>query len=88
MSNLKQSISERLAQILREEELKWFQRAKTIKILKGDDNAKYFQMVANGKRMKTRIIDSSKKRGRSNCSSISQITTRVSLVVQREIISR
>jgi hypothetical protein len=88
MSNLKQSISERLAQILREEELKWFQRAKTIKILKGDDNAKYFQMVANGKRMKTRIKDSSKKRGRSNCSSISQITTRVSLVVQREIISR
>jgi hypothetical protein len=40
---------------LREEELKWFQRVKTTKILKGDNNIKYFQMVANGKRRKTRI---------------------------------
>jgi hypothetical protein len=37
------------------EELKWFQRVKTTKILKGDNNIKYFQMVANGKRRKTRI---------------------------------
>ena len=53
--DLKQSISDSLAQLLREEELKWFQRAKRTKILKGDNNTKYFQMVANGKRMKTRI---------------------------------
>jgi hypothetical protein len=53
--DLKQSISERLAQLLREEELKWFQRAKTTKTLKGDNNTKYFQMVANGKKRKTRI---------------------------------
>jgi hypothetical protein len=53
--DLKQSISDTLTQLLWEEELKWFQRAKTTKILKGDNNTKYFQMVANGKRRKTRI---------------------------------
>jgi hypothetical protein len=53
--DLKQSISDRLTQLLREEELKWFQRVKTTKILKGDNNTKYFQMVANGKRRKTQI---------------------------------
>jgi hypothetical protein len=54
--DLKQSIHERIMQLLREEEIKWFQRAKTTKILKGDSNTKYFQMVANGKRRKTRIF--------------------------------
>jgi hypothetical protein len=53
--DLKQSIHERITQLLREEELRWFQRAKTTKILKGDNNTRYFQMVANGKRRKTRI---------------------------------
>ena len=48
-------MKERLAQILREEEIRWFQRAKTKKLLQGDSNTKYFQMVANGKRRKTRI---------------------------------
>jgi hypothetical protein len=42
--------------LLREDEVRWFQRAKTTKILKGDNNMKYFQMVANGKRRKTRIF--------------------------------
>jgi hypothetical protein len=54
--DLKQSVHERLTQLLREEELKWFQRAKATKILKGDSNTKYFHMVANGKRRKTRIF--------------------------------
>jgi hypothetical protein len=40
--DLKQSISDRIAQVLREEELKWFQRAKTTKLLQGDNNTKYF----------------------------------------------
>jgi hypothetical protein len=53
--DLKQRISERITQLLREEEVRWFQRAKTTKILKGDNNTKYFQMVANGKR-RTRIF--------------------------------
>jgi len=54
--DLKQSIKSRLAKLLREEEIKWFQRAKTTKTLEGDRNTKYFQAVANGKRRKTRII--------------------------------
>jgi hypothetical protein len=54
--DLKQSISSRIAQLLREEEIRWFQRAKTTKILKGDSNTRYFQMIANGKRRKTRIF--------------------------------
>jgi hypothetical protein len=54
--DLKQCVHERLTQLLREEEVKWFQRAKTTRILKGDSNTKYFHMVANGKRRKTRIF--------------------------------
>jgi 23S rRNA maturation mini-RNase III len=48
--DLKQSIHERVTQLLREEEIKWFQRAKTTKILKRDNNTNYFHMVANGNR--------------------------------------
>jgi hypothetical protein len=48
-------LKDRLAQLLREEEIKWFQRAKTKKLLQGDSNTKYFQMVANVKRRKSRI---------------------------------
>jgi mannosylglycoprotein endo-beta-mannosidase len=54
--DLKQCVHERLTQLLREEEVKWFQRAKTTRILKGDSNTKYFHMVANGRRRKTRIF--------------------------------
>jgi hypothetical protein len=53
--DLKQSIHERLNQLLREE-LKWFQRAKTTNILEGDNNTRYFHMIANGKRKKTRVF--------------------------------
>jgi hypothetical protein len=54
--DLKQSVKERITQLLREEEIKWFQRAKTKDLLEGDNNTKYFHMVANGKRRKTRIF--------------------------------
>lgn len=47
--DLKQNIKDRLTQLLREEETKWFQRAKTTKMLQGDSNTRYFQLVANGK---------------------------------------
>ena len=53
--DLKKCLKERLAQLLREEEIRCFRRAKTKKLLQGDNNTKYFQMVANGKRRKTRI---------------------------------
>ena len=54
--DLKQSVNERITQFLREEEIKWFQRAKTKDMLEGDNNTKYFHMMANGKRRKTRIF--------------------------------
>jgi hypothetical protein len=54
--DLKQCVKDRLAQLLREEEIGWFQRAKTLELLEGDSNTKYFQARANGKHRKTRIF--------------------------------
>lgn len=42
--------------MLHEEESKWYQRAKIIKLLKGDCNTRYFQVVASGKHRRTRIF--------------------------------
>ena len=53
--DLKQYLKTRLAEMLREEEIKWYQRAKVKELLEGDSNTKYFQLIANGKHMKTRI---------------------------------
>jgi hypothetical protein len=47
--NVKQWLNNRLAHLLREEEIKWYQRAKVKELLEGDSNTKYFQLVANGK---------------------------------------
>jgi hypothetical protein len=54
--DLKHCLKQRLAHLLREEEIKWYQRAKTTKLLQGDCNTKYFQLVTNGKHRKTRIF--------------------------------
>jgi hypothetical protein len=54
--DLKCFLNNRLAQLLREEELKWYQRAKTKHFLQGDMNTKYFHLIANGKHRKTRIF--------------------------------
>jgi hypothetical protein len=40
--NLKQCLKNRLTQLLREEEIKWYQRAKVKELLEGDSNTKYF----------------------------------------------
>jgi hypothetical protein len=53
---LKQYLNNRLAEMLREEELKWHQRAKVKELLERDSNTKYFQLVVNGKYLKTRIF--------------------------------
>ncbi|XP_062193487.1 uncharacterized protein LOC133896859 [Phragmites australis] len=45
-----------LAQLLREEEIAWFQRSKTKQLFEGDRNSRYFQLIANGKYRKTRIF--------------------------------
>jgi hypothetical protein len=54
--NIKQCLNTRLAQLLHEEEIKWYQRAKVKDLLEGDSNTKYFQLIANGKHRKTRIF--------------------------------
>ena len=54
--DLKQTLKSRLIQLLREEEIKWYQRGKTTKLLYGDMNTKYFHLVANGKHRKMRIF--------------------------------
>jgi hypothetical protein len=53
--NTKAFANERLASILREEEVRLFQGAKVKHLLEGDDNTKYFHLVANGKHRRQRI---------------------------------
>jgi hypothetical protein len=45
-----------LTKLLREEEIKLYQRAKTRNVLLGDNNTRYFHLMANGKRRKKRIF--------------------------------
>jgi hypothetical protein len=59
--DLKQYLQNRVAHMLREEDIKWYQRAKVKELLEGDSNTKYFQLIyfqliANGKHQKTRIF--------------------------------
>lgn len=53
--DLKSYYKQRWTLLLREEEAKWCQRAKTSRLLTGDCNTKYFHLVANGKYRKTWI---------------------------------
>jgi hypothetical protein len=41
-ADLKQCLHNSLSQLLREEELKWYQRSKVKHLLEGDTNTKYF----------------------------------------------
>jgi hypothetical protein len=54
--DLKHVLNERLVELLREEELKWYQRAKVKHLLQGDANTKYYHLLANGRHRKTRIF--------------------------------
>ena len=49
--------------MLREEELYWFQRSKATRLLQGDANTRYFQLVANGRHRKTRIFQLEQEEG-------------------------
>ena len=53
-----------LIKLLREEELKFYQRAKVTDVLFGDNNTRYFQMIANGKHRKKRIFSLEHKGGK------------------------
>jgi hypothetical protein len=55
--DLKHVLNERLAKLLREEELKWYKMAKVKHLLEGDVNTKFFfHLVANGRHKKTCIF--------------------------------
>ena len=41
--------------LLREEEIRWYERAKVKTLLEGDDNTRFFHLVANGKHRKQHI---------------------------------
>ena len=45
-----------LIKLLWEEELRFYQRAKATDVLLGDNNTRYFQMIANGKHRKKHIF--------------------------------
>jgi hypothetical protein len=49
-------LNNRLAHLLIEEEIKWYQRAKIKNLLEGNSNTKHFQLIANGKYRKTKIF--------------------------------
>jgi hypothetical protein len=53
--NLKHYLKVRLVSLLREEELKWYERAKVKTLLEGDANTRFFHLVANGKHRKQHI---------------------------------
>jgi hypothetical protein len=55
---------DQLVRLLREEEIKYYQRAKVTDVLLGDNNTKYFQMVANGKHRKKRIFSLDHENGK------------------------
>jgi hypothetical protein len=52
----KQFQNNRQAELLHEEEIKWYQRAKVMELLVGDSDTKYFHLIANGKHRKTWIF--------------------------------
>jgi hypothetical protein len=53
--NLKHYLKERLVSLLRQEEIKWYQRAKVKTLLEGDANTRFFHLVANDKHRKQLI---------------------------------
>jgi mannosylglycoprotein endo-beta-mannosidase len=52
---LKNQSNAEIARLLREEEIKWYQRSKSQFILEGDANTRYFHSVANGRHRKKLI---------------------------------
>ena len=54
--HMKHYLKERLVHLLREEEIKWYERAKVKTLLQGDNNTHFFHLVANGKHRKQHIF--------------------------------
>jgi hypothetical protein len=55
--DIKHCLNVWLIQLLREKEIRWYQRSKSNRLLQGDSNTKYFHMVANGKNRKSQIFE-------------------------------
>jgi hypothetical protein len=53
----KKEANERLLSLRRDEESKWAQRAKVKYIQEGEDNTKYFHLIANSKHRKKKIVN-------------------------------
>jgi mannosylglycoprotein endo-beta-mannosidase len=53
--NVKHYLKECLVSLLRDEELKWYERAKVKTLLEGDANTRFFHLVANGKHRQQHI---------------------------------
>jgi hypothetical protein len=53
--NCLRDANERLSKLRRDEETKWFQRAKVKHIQEGGNNTKYFHLIANGRHRKKKI---------------------------------
>jgi hypothetical protein len=51
------------AKLTKEEELYWLQRSKATRLVHGDDNTTYFQLLANGRYRKTRIYQLEREKG-------------------------
>ena len=84
-----ESARDDLIKLPREEELKFYQRAKATDVLLGDNNTRYFHMVANGKHRKKRIFslehEGGKLKGSKTLKVISHSSTRSSSVLRRKI---
>ncbi|XP_073361957.1 uncharacterized protein [Aegilops tauschii subsp. strangulata] len=62
--DMKNQSNEKVARLLREEEIKYYQRSKADFILMGDSNTRYFQLVANGRHRKKHIYSLQQDEGR------------------------
>ena len=60
---IKNQCNAEIAGLLREEELKWYQRSKAQFILEGDSNTRYFHSLANGRYRKKRIYSLNQDEG-------------------------
>jgi hypothetical protein len=56
-----------LKTIIKEEEIKWIQRAKEKELLEGDNNTRYYHSKANGRRRKTLIVSLNQDEGLIEC---------------------
>jgi hypothetical protein len=85
---LKNQYNAKLASILCEEELKWYQRSKAQFLLEEDSNTRYFHSIANSRYRKKLIHSLVQARARlkamNNSSHILLIIIKVCLVIQRK----